>query len=376
VIYNVIVGLAQHKLLLRREAENMNTLSRFLIALHFAKLDLRFKAFSRVIVSLSGGKDSALALLYAIEEFGVENVIAHYQLIPEDHPGTLEHCQLLCAFFGIPLYVSQMNYYAMVCRRCGSHHITREPETCWCHKCKAKDQQIIDHAITSIHGLIEWRAMYPDMLARFCTAWGKREVFNTWCRQNEDVMGEYPLMVSGERWAESASRAKLPVFGYRKSLREKSEFMLEYRPIIHLSRREVFCQLRDAGVPLHPCYEQLWREMLKIEHEDWRTGHPEKNHPHVSFPGQWDGLRELEVLPDELLAEMIYDLMYEVNEEHHGPRCSCADCVFFSELLHRASYRLQANQGIYSDALRIARSIPHKITPKKSMPEILRLSCN
>jgi len=148
--------------------------------------------------------------------------------------------------------------------------------------------------------------------------------------------------------------------------------MLEYRPILHLSRREVFCQLLEAGIPLHPCYEGLWREMLHIEHEDWRDGDVQKNHPHISYQGQWDGLRELEVLPDELLSEMIYTLMYEINEERYGPRCSCVDCVFFSELLHRASYRLRANQGVYGDALRIARSIPHKITVKKALPEILR----
>ena len=95
--------------------EEMQTLSRMLIALHFRKLQLWFSGFSTVIVSLSGGKDSALALLYAIELFGAEHLIAHYQIIPEDHAGTIEHCQLLCAFFDIPFYMSQMSYYAMCC---------------------------------------------------------------------------------------------------------------------------------------------------------------------------------------------------------------------------------------------------------------------
>jgi 3'-phosphoadenosine 5'-phosphosulfate sulfotransferase (PAPS reductase)/FAD synthetase len=351
----------------------MNALSRSSMMLHFAKLKLRLGAYSCVIVSLSGGKDSVLALLYAIEIFGIENIIVHHQIIPEDHFGTVEHCQLICAFFGVPLYMSQMSYFAMMCGRCGYHHITTDPATSWCHKCKARDLQIVDHVITSIHGLIEWREKYPDMLARFCTSWGKRDVFNGFCRTHPDLIGDAPIHISGERWAESTSRAKLPLLGFRDSLREKSEFMLEYRPIIHLSRREVFCQLRDAGIPLHPCYEALWREMLLIEHEDWRVGDPQKHHPHVSYPGQWDGLRELEDLLGEALAGMIHDLMYEVNEERHGPRCSCVDCVFFSELLHRASYRLRANQGVYGDALRIAGAIAHKITAKKSLPEVLRL---
>jgi 3'-phosphoadenosine 5'-phosphosulfate sulfotransferase (PAPS reductase)/FAD synthetase len=352
--------------------EIMSIFSQALIALHFAKLDLRLRTFSRVIVALSGGKDSALALCYAASMFGVERLVAHHQIIPEDHAGTIEHCQLLCAFFGIPLYMSQMSYYAMLCRTCGNRHITADPKACWCHKCKDREHQIIDHPITTIHGLIEWRERYPDMLSRFCTSWGKRDVFNTWCRQHEDIIGDAPILVSGERWAESTNRARLPVLGFRDSLREKSEFMLEYRPIIHLSRRDVFCQLRDAGIPLHPCYEALWREMLRIEHEDWRAGDPETHHPHISYPGQWTGLRELEVLPDDLLADMIHTLMYEVDEERHGPRCSCADCVFFSSLLHRASSRLRANQKIYRDALRIAETIPHKMTAKKGLQDLLK----
>lgn len=350
----------------------MSILSQALIALHFAKLDLRLRTYSRVIVSLSGGKDSALALHYAISMFGIENLIAHYQIIPEDHAGTIEHCQLLCNLFGVPLYMSQMSYYAMRCEACGNHHITADPTACWCHKCKDREHQMIDHPITSIHGLIEWRERYPDMLSRFCMSWGKRDVFNTWCRQHEDIIGDAPILVSGERWAESTNRAKLPVLGFRDSLREKSEFMLEYRPIIHLSRREVFCQLRDADIPLHPCYEALWREMLRIEHEDWRAGDPQKNHPHISYAGQWVGLRELEVLPNELLAEMIATLKFEVSEERHGPRCSCADCVFFPSLLHRASSRLRSNQEIYRDALRIAETIPHKMTAKKGLQDLLK----
>lgn len=112
--------------------------------------------------------------------------------------------------------------------------------------------------------------------------------------------------------------------------------------------------------------------MLRIEHEDWRAGDPDRQHPYISYAGQWTGLRELEVLPDDLLAKMIATLMYEVNEERHGPRCGCADCVFFSPQLHRASSRLRVNQGIYRDALRIAEAIPHKMTAKKGLQDLLK----
>lgn len=351
----------------------MNVLSRTLAALHLAKLHAWFHECSRVIVTFSGGKDSTLALLYAIEIFGPEKIITHYQALPEAQPGTEEHCRLICTMLGIPLYISQMRYYGMVCGQCGNRHITANPAACWCHRCKDRSRQVCERLLVGIHDLIEWRQLYPDLFSRFCTAYGKRDVFNTWCRTHNELIGEAPIVVSGERWAESPGRGKLPMYSFRASLREKSEFMLEYRPILALSRRDVFCQLRDAGLPLHPCYHALWREMLCIEHEDWRAGDPQKNHPHVSYEDQWDGLRELEVLPPELLENMITRLMYEVNEEGHAPRCSCADCVFFSRLLHRASFRLRINQEIYTDALRIAHAIPHKITAKASLPQMLDL---
>ena len=58
---------------------------------------------SRVIVSTSFGKDSIAALLLALEVFGSDLVAAHYQVVEEEWPGTLEYGQRVCDDLGVPL---------------------------------------------------------------------------------------------------------------------------------------------------------------------------------------------------------------------------------------------------------------------------------
>ena len=46
---------------------------------------------TRVIVSVSGGKDSIAMLLQVLETVPCELVIAHHQIVLEDWPGTVEY---------------------------------------------------------------------------------------------------------------------------------------------------------------------------------------------------------------------------------------------------------------------------------------------
>src|SRR3954463_2914225 len=70
---------------------------------------------TRVVVSLSGGKDSVASLLLALEIFGPEPVVAHHQVVLEDFVGTVEYCQGICHFLGVPLSFSQGVYNSFLC---------------------------------------------------------------------------------------------------------------------------------------------------------------------------------------------------------------------------------------------------------------------
>jgi 3'-phosphoadenosine 5'-phosphosulfate sulfotransferase (PAPS reductase)/FAD synthetase len=327
---------------------------------------------SIIIVSISGGKDSLLALLLAVAAFGRENVIAIYMEIDEDWPGTKDHCQCVCDLLGVTLYTCKGLYYAMLCRQCHTHHFTIDPEKAWCHACGAHNSEMI-HTVENVHQIVEWREMYPSLKTRLCTSMLKRDAFNTWARSHEDLLGPHPVLISGERHKESKGRAKLPPLRFRSSLRQG--WMLEYRNVLEFSRRDVFCTLRDTGIPLHYCYDALWREMLLIQHEDWRAGDVHLDIPHRSYPGQWDGLYEVDLIPDPILDRMIETLKFEVDEEDGAPRCSCRDCWLLSGLLHRAAYRLELKLKIarpaHQEALLLEKKIGHRMTDSASLESML-----
>jgi 3'-phosphoadenosine 5'-phosphosulfate sulfotransferase (PAPS reductase)/FAD synthetase len=329
-------------------------------------------SISCVVVSISGGKDSSLSLLRAVGQFGQDLVIAVHMEIEEDWPGTIEHCQRVCSSLGVRLYTCKAHYFAMWCRMCGNHHIALDPEQAWCRACGAHDSAT-SHVIENVHQIIAWRGMYPSLEARLCTSMLKRDTFNIWARGNAGLLGKTPVVISGERHKESRGRAKLPTLRYRSTLRQ--EWMLEYRNVLDCSRREVFCELRDAEIPLHPCYDGLWREMLVLAHEDWRAGDYRLDKPHSSYPGQWDGLYEACMIPEPVLNRMISTLKYEVDEEEGGPRCSCRDCWLLSPILHRAAYRLEQKLGIerpaHQEALLLEKSIGHRMTDKASLEDML-----
>ncbi len=143
--------------------------------------------------------------------------------------------------------------------------------------------------------------------------------------------------------------------------------MLEWHTILRYRRIDSFRKLREHSIDPHYCYRVQWRELLREEHALWRIqGIP----PHSSYDGQWDGLREVERLPDIILDPMIDRLMFEVNEEG-GPRCSCVDCFFKSDRQLRASYRTSQGRPVIEEAMRVEDSIDFTMKQGKSLKNIV-----
>jgi len=71
---------------------------------------MKHPSVGKIIVSLSGGKDSTAMLLHLVEHYGPERLIAHYQVIPADWPETLSYNQQLCAHLGVQLAAQQIVY--------------------------------------------------------------------------------------------------------------------------------------------------------------------------------------------------------------------------------------------------------------------------
>jgi 3'-phosphoadenosine 5'-phosphosulfate sulfotransferase (PAPS reductase)/FAD synthetase len=310
----------------------------------------------KVIVCVSGGKDSVVALLAALAIYGRERVVAHHCLVEEDWERTVEYIQGLCEALGVPLSISQARYYGYECLDCG-HRYLRQAEIQVCTKCKSTNGRLVK-IVSNLLDLVEWRQKWPDKRVRYCTDYLKIQVLNLWADENRYWLGEHPLVVIGERWSESTSRAELPEVRRRPT----RAYLTEFRPVLALRRIEVFRIIREAGLSLHYCYALQWKRLLQEDHRKWRN---EGIVPRISYEGQWDGLDQVELLSNAILDPIIERLMYEVDEEG-GPRMSCVLCVFKSIIALATSASVKSARRHFDRAEGIEATSGHYI--KKNHP--------
>ncbi len=71
----------------------------------FLRDETRRAGFSRLVIGLSGGIDSAVAALLAARAVGPENLIALAMPARESHPASLEHARLVAAHGGFAVHV-------------------------------------------------------------------------------------------------------------------------------------------------------------------------------------------------------------------------------------------------------------------------------
>jgi hypothetical protein len=95
---------------------------------------------------------------------------------------------------------------------------------------------------------------------RYCTEYKKSRLFESWAIANRELLGARPLLVSGERWAESHRRAKnVRRSEWRVPLKPSRQWpdgwgMVWYRPVVDQALHQVTRSVVDAGIPLHPGY--------------------------------------------------------------------------------------------------------------------------
>jgi 3'-phosphoadenosine 5'-phosphosulfate sulfotransferase (PAPS reductase)/FAD synthetase len=252
-------------------------------------VELPSKRPTAIVVSLSGGKDSTELLRRIVTQHvpaqGWQDipVMVHHQVVAEDWDGTVEYCKMVCDYFGVPLHLSRAHYFGYACRRrefgstpCRFNTLTSSVEKyplAEGNKCPECQEATLDKLaeVGSLTELIRWRGAYPSPKIRFCTSYLKRDVFNLWVRRNRTMLGNSPVVALGERWAESPGRRKLPFLKVRESVSVQGFEMVEWRPILHLSRREVFRGiLEGTTLDVHDCYykQGMTREQMLHENEE------------------------------------------------------------------------------------------------------------
>lgn len=251
-----------------------------------------------IIVSLSGGKDSTAMLLYLVEHYEPERLIAHYQVLPEDWPETLPYVQDVCARLSMPLVAQQMVYEPV-----GDGTGVRRMDVV--------DVDTPGHivpwgtpgAIAGITDLALRRQWPPTPGCRFGTAFFKVRLLDWWIIQQQRTMalGGDVIVALGERWAESPHRARKVELWPRPRCQRKAYRVWNWLPVIAWSRRQTFRRIRDWSIDPHPAYRAQGMA-------DWQ--------------------------------------MYDVDAEG-GPRTGCRACLYAShaDLCHQAL--VEANRGLF-----------------------------
>jgi len=170
---------------------------------------------ARVIVNISGGKDSTVAVLETLKRYSKEDITLCWQDTGAEYAETEGHVGLLATTFDLPLVT------------------LRHPE--------------------GFFGLAERRGFWPTPDCRQCTAYLKRDLFGSWLRKNR--VGNETVVVSGIRADESRSRAKLPEWRKSDELSTKAHSVHLWNPCLDMTAQQVFDRIAAEGLPLHPCYE-------------------------------------------------------------------------------------------------------------------------
>ncbi len=186
--------------------------------------------WNKVVVSISGGKDSSALLWWAIENFPKEKLVAVHSIIDIDWDETLPMVRKQCEFFGIELVTVQA--------------IDKHGNT------KGFLDQLTSPRVNRKSGEVG-QYKFPDMGNRWCTSILKTGPIDKYCRS---LTGNV-LCLIGERREESSNRAKLEAVRPDVKNSKKGRTVVKYSPILDLTEKQVWELMKSENIPVHPCYD-------------------------------------------------------------------------------------------------------------------------
>ncbi len=220
--------------------------------------DLRPEAWDRVLVSLSGGKDSLAALLVALDHFPASQIELWHQRIDGDGPPfmdwsvTVRYVRLLGALLDVPVYEQWRveGFRGELLRQDAPPAPVRF----------ARHDQLHEVVPTraGVNTRRRWPAVSPNLSLRWCSSALKIDVAARALTHDPVLQGtpDRPvrlLFLTGERREESANRSRYAALERHRTY-SRSRHILHWRPVIDWSEAEVWDKIRGAGILPHPGY--------------------------------------------------------------------------------------------------------------------------
>lgn len=191
-----------------------------------------FKQFNpdHVVVSVSGGKDSAALMQWAVDHFPHSKLVCVHAKIDIDWKETVPTVEAQCKHFNLPLHVvsavdksgAPIGFLSIL----NSPRMDRKSG-------EAKENQ------------------FPDMGNRWCTSRLKVAPIDKFIRKLKGRV----LVLIGERREESNQRAKLEAWRPDETNSKPGREVVKFSPILDLTERQVWDIIEKNKIPKHPCYE-------------------------------------------------------------------------------------------------------------------------
>ncbi len=224
---------------------------------------LPLNEYDHVIVSISGGKDSVASTLWLLEE-GVDpqkiewwhqSIDGNFQDRVEfmDWPVTEAYVQSLGEVLGINKVVFQWRENGIYGELMRTNSLTNDV-------LYSDNGKIV--RLPTKQGKLSTRRKWPaqgaDLRTRWCSAYLKIDVFRRVLNNHPSYSGTLDkpkkiLVVTGERWSESAARSRYKMTELH-ACNTQSRIVHAFRPVIHWSERDIWDMYEKWRITPHPAY--------------------------------------------------------------------------------------------------------------------------
>lgn len=217
------------------------------------------------IISISGGKDSAVLMTKTVRELRALNPSMKFHfvhaVIDIDWDETLDVVRKQCEHIGVmPTMVQAVNKHGQAK---GFLSILTSPRM---DRKIMKQVKELRKELERIEDAHEYREaarhieelersarreyMVPDMGNRWCTSDLKTGPIDKFARSLKGNV----LVVIGERAEESAKRAQLEAWRPDKKNTKPGRNVVKWSPILKMTEADVWAEIEQSGIPVHPCY--------------------------------------------------------------------------------------------------------------------------
>lgn len=192
------------------------------------EIDAGIKAtnWDKVVVSVSGGKDSSALMLWALRHFPLDKIICVHAKIDIDWKETVPVTQAQCDYLNMPLVIVQANHADGSVKGFLSKLVAPR---------KKRDGTIIENS-------------FPSMSCRWCTSELKVAPIDKFINTLKGNI----LVLIGERAEESTERANMETI--RAGVCSKTRNVVKYSPIHSMLETEVWDLINENNLPIHPVY--------------------------------------------------------------------------------------------------------------------------